>query len=185
MSRTLCVTESRGSLPAPHDLRGACRTGTPPQQDVGQSSAGKFHNVAPEKPGFLEELKRRHVWRAAVTYAVASWLLIQIATQIFPFFNIPNWAVRLIVLLRASVVRRLWAGCNASPRCRFAVLPFNRDRSRQPKTGSCPGAGFAVRRPACGHRSRLPCWYRLPPRKANVRCGWRGHRVAPGRHRYV
>jgi len=29
---------------------------------------------------------------------VVSWLLIQIATQVFPFFEIPNWAVRLIVL---------------------------------------------------------------------------------------
>ena len=28
-----------------------------------------------------------------------SWLLIQIATQVFPFFEIPNWAVRLVVLL--------------------------------------------------------------------------------------
>ncbi|TAM99932.1 MAG: tetratricopeptide repeat protein [Rhodanobacteraceae bacterium] len=52
-----------------------------------------------DKSGLFEELKRRHVWRTAVTYAVASWLLIQIATQVFPFFNIPNWAVRLIVLL--------------------------------------------------------------------------------------
>ncbi|MGH8182172.1 MAG: hypothetical protein ACREPH_00750, partial [Rhodanobacteraceae bacterium] len=57
--------------------------------------------MAPEKPGFLEELKRRHVWRAAIAYAVAGWLLIQIATQVFPFFNIPNWSVRLIVVVIA------------------------------------------------------------------------------------
>src|SRR5437870_11449974 len=31
--------------------------------------------------------------------AVVSWLLIQVATQVFPFFEIPNWAVRLVVLL--------------------------------------------------------------------------------------
>jgi serine/threonine-protein kinase len=67
--------------------------------EAGLSPAGNFHSVAREIPGFLEELKRRHVWRTAVTYSVASWLLIQIATQVFPFFNIPNWAVRLIVLL--------------------------------------------------------------------------------------
>ncbi len=30
---------------------------------------------------------------------MVSWLLIQIATQVFPFFEIPNWAVRLVVLL--------------------------------------------------------------------------------------
>ena len=48
---------------------------------------------------FFAELKRRKVHRVAIAYAVASWLLIQIATQVFPFFEIPNWAVRLVVLL--------------------------------------------------------------------------------------
>jgi len=47
---------------------------------------------------FLGELQRRNVYRVAVTYAVVSWVLIQIATQVFPFFEIPNWAVRLVVL---------------------------------------------------------------------------------------
>jgi len=50
-------------------------------------------------PNFFAELKRRNVYKAAVTYAVVSWLLIQIATQVFPIFDIPNWAVRVIVLL--------------------------------------------------------------------------------------
>jgi serine/threonine-protein kinase len=48
---------------------------------------------------FFRELKRRNVYKAAVAYLVASWLLIQIATQVFPFFEIPNWAVRLVILL--------------------------------------------------------------------------------------
>src|ERR1700716_1420278 len=48
---------------------------------------------------FLGELQRRNVYRVAVTYAVVSSVLIQIATQVFPFFDIPNWAVRLVVLL--------------------------------------------------------------------------------------
>ena len=52
-----------------------------------------------EKSGFLEELKRRHVWRVAVAYAFAAWLLVQVATQVFPFFNIPDWSVRLVVIL--------------------------------------------------------------------------------------
>jgi TolB-like protein/Tfp pilus assembly protein PilF len=54
-----------------------------------------------EKPSFFAELKRRNVYKVGVAYAVASWLLIQIATQVFPFFEIPNWAVRLVVLLLA------------------------------------------------------------------------------------
>src|ERR1700736_2986641 len=47
---------------------------------------------------FFGELKRRNVYKVAVAYAVVSWLLIQIATQVFPFFEIPSWAVRLVVL---------------------------------------------------------------------------------------
>jgi serine/threonine-protein kinase len=47
---------------------------------------------------FFQELKRRNVYKVAVAYAVVGWLLVQIATQVFPFFEIPNWAVRLIVL---------------------------------------------------------------------------------------
>ncbi len=51
-------------------------------------------------PGnFFAELKRRNVYKVAAAYAVAAWLLIQIATQVFPFFQIPNWAVQLVVLL--------------------------------------------------------------------------------------
>src|SRR3954466_8857752 len=48
---------------------------------------------------FLSELKRRNVYKVAVAYAVVAWLLVQIATQVFPFFEVPNWAVRLVVLL--------------------------------------------------------------------------------------
>ncbi|MGH8125175.1 MAG: hypothetical protein ACREPK_04935, partial [Rhodanobacteraceae bacterium] len=48
---------------------------------------------------WLRELRRRHVFRVAAVYAVVGWLLIQIATQVFPFFQIPDWSVRLLVLL--------------------------------------------------------------------------------------
>ena len=47
---------------------------------------------------FFTELKRRNVYKVAVAYTVVGWLLIQVATQVFPFFEIPNWAVRLSVL---------------------------------------------------------------------------------------
>jgi len=71
----------------------------------------KFANTVPEEDGlylarekmnprtFLAELKRRHVYRVAIAYAVVAWLLIQVATQVFPFFEIPNWVVRLVVLV--------------------------------------------------------------------------------------
>src|SRR5258708_17402451 len=48
---------------------------------------------------FVSELRRRNVYKVAVAYAVVAWLVIQVATQVFPFFEIPNWAVRLVVLL--------------------------------------------------------------------------------------
>ena len=48
---------------------------------------------------FLAELKRRNVYKVGAAYIVVAWLLIQVATQVFPFFDIPNWAVRLVVLL--------------------------------------------------------------------------------------
>jgi len=51
-----------------------------------------------ESINFFAELKRRNVYKVAVAYAVVGWLLIQVATQVFPFFEIPNWAVRLTVL---------------------------------------------------------------------------------------
>jgi hypothetical protein len=54
-----------------------------------------------DKPSFFAELKRRNVYKVAVAYAVVAWLLIQIATQVLPFFEIPNWGVRLVVLLIA------------------------------------------------------------------------------------
>jgi TolB-like protein len=44
------------------------------------------------------ELKRRNVYRVAAAYAVVAWLLIQVATQTFPVFEIPTWAARLVVL---------------------------------------------------------------------------------------
>jgi adenylate cyclase len=50
-------------------------------------------------PNFFTELKRRNVYKVAIAYAVVAWLLMQVASQIFPFFEIPNWAVRLVVLL--------------------------------------------------------------------------------------
>ncbi len=48
---------------------------------------------------FFTELKRRNVYKVAIAYGVVAWLLMQVASQIFPFFEIPNWAVRLVVLL--------------------------------------------------------------------------------------
>jgi TolB-like protein/Flp pilus assembly protein TadD len=50
---------------------------------------------------FFAELKRRNVYKVAVAYAIVGWLLVQIATQVFPFLEIPNWVVRLVIVLVA------------------------------------------------------------------------------------
>ena len=48
---------------------------------------------------FFEELKRRKVYRVAVAYGVVSWLLIQIASLVFPAWELPSWALRLVMVL--------------------------------------------------------------------------------------
>jgi len=48
---------------------------------------------------FLSELKRRNVYKVAIAYIVAGWALSQGIAQVFPVFDIPNWAIRMIVLL--------------------------------------------------------------------------------------
>ena len=42
---------------------------------------------------FFGELRRRDVYKVAVAYAIVAWLLVQVATQVFPFFEVPNWAI--------------------------------------------------------------------------------------------
>jgi len=51
---------------------------------------------------FFAELKRRNVYKVAVAYAIVGWLLVQVATQVFPFLEIPNWVVRLVIVLVAA-----------------------------------------------------------------------------------
>jgi len=50
---------------------------------------------------FFTELRRRNVYKVAAAYAIVAWLLIQVATQVFPFLEIPNWAIRLVIMLIA------------------------------------------------------------------------------------
>jgi TolB-like protein/Tfp pilus assembly protein PilF len=50
---------------------------------------------------FFAELKRRNVYKVAVAYAVVGWLIIQVATQVFPFLEISNWIVRLVIAMVA------------------------------------------------------------------------------------
>ncbi len=73
--------------------------GTGGSQETSTGKPARVDERGRESINFLTELKRRNVYKVAVAYAVVAWLLMQIASQIFPFFEIPNWTVRLVVLL--------------------------------------------------------------------------------------
>jgi len=51
--------------------------------------------------GFIYELKRRHVVRVAIAYAVAAWVLLQLASIVFPALGAPDWVLRVVIALIA------------------------------------------------------------------------------------
>jgi imidazolonepropionase-like amidohydrolase len=53
------------------------------------------------KPSFFAELKRRHVDKVALAYAVVAWLLIQVAWILLPTFDSPAWVMETLVVLLA------------------------------------------------------------------------------------
>ncbi len=48
--------------------------------------------------GFFEELQRRKVYRVAAAYIIAAGFIIQIGSAVFPAWELPNWALRLVVV---------------------------------------------------------------------------------------
>src|SRR6266542_4403173 len=66
---------------------------------LGQALRQRAQRVNPTK--FVTELKRRNVYRAAIAYGVVAWFLTQLTTQVFPFFKIPDSAVRFVVIALA------------------------------------------------------------------------------------
>ena len=49
--------------------------------------------------GFFEEVQRRKVYRVAVAYVIAAGGIIQLASAAFPAWELPNWALRLVIVL--------------------------------------------------------------------------------------
>ena len=117
---------------------------------------------------FFAELKRCNVYKVAIAYVVVGWLLVQVATQVFPFFEIPNWAVRLVVLaivigfpvalIIAWVFELTPRGIETHGRCR------NRTVSRDCLTSSCLPSpvireffqrNFSMRPPLSKHASKF------------------------------
>jgi TolB-like protein len=48
--------------------------------------------------GFIYELRRRKVYRAAAAYAIAGWVIIQVVATVFPILALPAWSVRAVVI---------------------------------------------------------------------------------------
>jgi TolB-like protein/Flp pilus assembly protein TadD len=49
--------------------------------------------------GFFQELQRRKVYRVAAAYIIAAGFIIQIGSAVFPAWELPNWTLRLVVVL--------------------------------------------------------------------------------------
>ena len=54
-----------------------------------------------DKPSVFAELKRRNVYKVAITYAVVAWLLIQAASILLPTFEAPTWVMKALVVFLA------------------------------------------------------------------------------------
>ena len=95
------LTASSASSRRPHcrELKLRSDVGPDPQRSAVPKIAVRARaRFEMSERNFFAELKRRNVYKVAVAYAVVGWLLVQVATQVFPFFEIPNWTVRLVVL---------------------------------------------------------------------------------------
>src|SRR5215471_18993345 len=87
-------------IPAP--FLSFCRCRVESKRDRIRSSKGPGNHLRVNPTNFFIELKRRNVYRAAVAYGVVVWFLTQVTTQVFPFFEIPNSAVRFVVIALAA-----------------------------------------------------------------------------------
>jgi hypothetical protein len=48
---------------------------------------------------FFRELKRRNIYKVAVTYALTGWIIIQIAAKVFPMLEFPRWTSQFVIIL--------------------------------------------------------------------------------------
>src|SRR5262249_42278847 len=64
-----------------------------------EPAASGYGHTVPIMSGFFEELQRRKVYRVAAAYIVAAGFLIQMASAAFPAWELPNWSLRLVIVL--------------------------------------------------------------------------------------
>lgn len=82
---------------------------------------------------FFRELKRRHVYRVAVAYAIASWILIQVAATTFPYLGLPHWAISTVIVI--ALMGFPWA--------LILAWAFDFTRKGIKRTEAAPGSGGA------------------------------------------
>src|SRR5205085_4453936 len=99
-SMTMCYPETLGGLPSVIKTKQNALTPHAPWAIsflLARWACGRSLAMNPKH--FFGELKRRNVYKVAVAYIVAAWALAQGIAQVFPVFDIPNWIIRLIVVL--------------------------------------------------------------------------------------
>src|SRR5437660_11671246 len=62
---------------------------------IGMRDASKFLLMS----NFFQELQRRKVYRVAAAYIIAAGFIIQIGSAVFPAWELPNWTLRLVIVL--------------------------------------------------------------------------------------
>ena len=88
--------------------------------------------------GLIGELKRRNVFKVAVAYLVASWLIIQLTDILVPMLTLPEWVSRfvflLLVVLFIPTVIAAWA-LEMTPEGIKLEKDVDRSQSITPRTG--------------------------------------------------
>jgi len=90
-------TDKLGNPEVPEKIREArLENATASEKAVGQDPGSS------RTSGFFEEVKRRKVYRVAVAYIIVAGGIIQIASAVFPAWELPNWSQRLVIVLLLS-----------------------------------------------------------------------------------
>ncbi len=97
--------------------------------------------------GFFEELQRRKVYRVAAAYIVAAGFLIQIASAVFPAWELPNWSLRLVIalLLVGFPIALILAWAYDITAKGIQVTPANRNSSAAKSHLAHPHSGHRLR----------------------------------------
>jgi len=61
----------------------------------------RYRPIGGKQLSFLHELKRRNVFRVVAAYLAGAWVLVEVADTLFPAFGIPDWGIRLMVIMAA------------------------------------------------------------------------------------